>query len=37
MSPVVDDTFYFIFFLSINQIWWRAREVRAVGGSFIVW
>jgi hypothetical protein len=29
-GPVGSDLFHFVFFFSINQIWWRSGEVWAV-------
>jgi len=36
MTPVVDDTFHFIFFFPIDKVRWWLGEVRAVHSHFLI-
>jgi hypothetical protein len=34
---VGEDSFYLLFFLPINHVWWRSGEVGAMGFGLVVW
>jgi len=36
MTSVVDDTFHFVFFFSVDKVRWWSGEVRAVHSRFLI-